>query len=74
MNIYHIEYEVLTGLTKEEILQKLGFCFNDYISNVWMYRLDEKKCIFCKKYLYMYFENNIVTKYDLKRFKVNYLM
>ena len=74
MSINHIEYELLTGQTKEEIFEQLGFCFNDYISDVWMYRLDTKNCIFCKKYLYLFFENDIVTKFELKRSKVNYLM
>ena len=61
MNINHIEYELLTGQTKEEIFEQLGFCFNDYISDVWMYRLDTKKCILVKN-IYTYFLNLILLQ------------
>ena len=68
------EYEVLIGLTKEAVLEQFGFCFNDFISNIWMFRLETKNCFFCKKYLYLFFENNIVINIEIKRYKANYLM
>jgi hypothetical protein len=36
-----------------------------------MYRIDEKFSFLKKNYLYIYFKNDLVTSYSLKRFKVN---
>ena len=68
------ECELLIGQSKKAILEQFGFCFNDYICNIWMFRIDTKNCFFCKKYLYLFFENDKVIKFELKRYKVNYLM
>ena len=48
MSLNQIEYEQLIGQTKEEILEQLGFCFNNYISNVWMFRLEPNTAFFVK--------------------------
>jgi hypothetical protein len=70
----YTDYELLIGKSKEEILEQFGFCFNDYLSDIWMFRLEIKNCFFCKKYLYLFFEDDLVVDFELKRYKVNYLM
>lgn len=68
------KYERLIGQSKSSIIEEYGLCFNDPLSLVWMYRLTSKKGLFPKKFLYLYFEKEIVIAYKLKRFKTNNLM
>lgn len=72
--INQTEYELLIGQSKKAILEQFGFCFNDYLSDIWMFRLETKNYFFCKKYLYLFFEDDVVIDFELKRYKVNYLM
>lgn len=69
-----MNYEQLKGLSKSEILDRMGACYNDFHSDIWMFRTYDKDCFFCKKYLYIYFEQNHAKKIELRRFKANYLM
>lgn len=69
-----MDYEQLKGLSKTEIKERLGSCYNDYFSDIWMFRAYEKNCFFCRKYLYLFFEKGLVKKIEWRRFKANYLM
>ena len=71
---HNAEFQYLIGKSKADILELFGFCFNDYISNIWMFRISTKNHLFCNKYLYLFFENDIVLKIELKRCKANYLL
>ncbi len=64
------KYEHIIGLSKEELKEVRGLAFNDVFSDVWMYRLDNKGKLFKKNYLYLYFLNDKVVDYSLKRFRV----
>lgn len=63
-------YTALVGLSKAQINFKLGLCYNDINSNVWMYRLKDISKITKKRFLYIYFSENIATLSILKRFKL----
>jgi hypothetical protein len=68
------KYERLIGQTKTSIIEELGLCFNDPLSPIWMYRLTSKKGLFSKNFLYLFFENDVVVTFKLKKFKANNLM
>ncbi len=59
------------GLDKNEVKQRIGLHENDINKNIWFYRLKNKKSFFSKKYLYIYFRNNFVKNYEIRRFKSN---
>jgi len=59
----------LIGSTKNEVILLLGLVYNDIHSDVWMYRISERKSVFRKNYLYLYFEKNNVKHIQLRRFK-----
>lgn len=63
-------YENLIGKTKSQVKERLGQVFNDMNSNIWMYRISDKFRFFNKNYLYIFFENDKVIHYSLKRFKL----
>ena len=63
-------YENLIGMTKPQLKERLGQVFNDMNSNIWMYRISDKFRFFNNNYLYIFFENNKVIHYSLKRFKL----
>jgi len=68
-------YDNLIGMTKPQLKERLGQVFNDMNSNVWMYRISDKFSFFNNNYLYIFFKNNKVIHYSLRRFKlkVNHL-
>lgn len=68
-NIASLNYKNLLGLNKLEVKQKLGQSFNDMNSNIWMYRIRDKFKITKKNYLYIYFFNDKVQHYAIKRLK-----
>lgn len=69
-----MEFDELKGLSKTDILEQFGDCYNVFFSDIWMYRVNEKSCFFCKKYMYIFFQHDFVKKIELKRLKANYLM
>ncbi|MBD0831870.1 ParA family protein [Aestuariibaculum sediminum] len=70
-NSFSKSYDVLIGLSKYQIKERLGQVFNDMNSNVWMFRINESFNFFKKNYLYVIFKNGKVETYTLKRFKSN---
>ncbi len=52
----------LLGKNKEEILHILGEAFNDWRSNVWMYRVSHSKNLFGNNYAYIFFNNEGFVK------------
>lgn len=69
-----MEYEKLKGLSKNDIIKQLGDGYNDFFNDIWMYRVNEKNCFLCKKYIYIYFQNGFVKRVEYRRLKANYLM
>lgn len=59
------------GLDKNEVKKRVGLQDNDINKNVWFYKCNNNKMFFRKKYLYLYFRNNFVKNYEIKRFKFN---
>ena len=54
-----INNNLIIGLTKKEIIDLLGFEFNDIHSNTWSYYIGTKNILFTSKcYLYVYFNNS----------------
>ena len=37
-----MEFDELKGLSKTDILEQFGDCYNDFFSDIWMYRVNEK--------------------------------
>ena len=62
-------FSKLKDCTKDEVVNLLGLVYNDLHSDVWMYRISEKKSLFRKNFLYIYFKNNNVKHIVLRRFK-----
>ena len=62
-------FDTLMNKTKNQVVNKLGLVYNDKNSNVWMYRLSENFNIFKKNYLYIYFNEDRVIHYEMKKFK-----
>lgn len=63
------DFSNLVGLNKSEIKNKLGLSENKMNSDIWIYTRKNENNFFKKKYLYLYFTNNITTHYKTKRFK-----
>lgn len=38
-----MEFDELKGLSKTDILEQFGDCYNDFFSDIWMYRVNEKR-------------------------------
>lgn len=60
-------FDVLVGMNKTEISSKLGDYYKSFYGNVWIYKLKNKK-IFKKKYLYLYFKNDVVNHFGTSWF------
>ncbi|PIX13034.1 MAG: hypothetical protein COZ74_08360, partial [Flavobacteriaceae bacterium CG_4_8_14_3_um_filter_31_8] len=63
-------FDILIGMNKFEISSKLGDYYKSFYGNVWIYRFKNKK-IFKKKYLYLYFKNDVVNHYETSWFLNN---
>lgn len=63
------DFSHLIGLNKHQVKNKLGLSENKISSNIWMYAKKKENSLLKKKYLYLYFSNNITTHYRIKRFK-----
>lgn len=63
------EYKKLIGLSKQDVKLKMGQVYNDMNADIWMYRINESFHLLRKNYLYIYFKNNVVDQYVLKKFK-----
>lgn len=62
------KYNELLGISKPEVLQKLGWgLHNLYTDDLWIYELD-KIWILREIILFIEFENNYVTRIDVKYF------
>ena len=62
-------YEKLIGLSKKDINNIFSDSFNDFYSDVWVFRIHEKISFFRKNYLYIHFADHKVEKYELTVFK-----
>ena len=62
-------YEKLIGLSKKDINSIFSESYNDYYSDIWVFRLNEKMSYFKKNYLYIYFTEDKVEKYELTVFR-----
>ncbi len=69
-DINSAKYNDILGLTKSQLEKNRGLIYNDIYSNVWMYRINEKTGLFNKKYLYLFFHDDVVIDYSLNRFKL----
>lgn len=68
---YSKNLDALIGLDKVNLEQMFGTNYNDMHSDTWMYRIRKEVNILKKNYLYLHFENNIVTSYKLTKFKIS---
>ncbi len=62
-------YDKLKGMHKKEIIKSLGLVYNDIYSNVCMYRVPVRATVYRKNYLYLFFVDNHVESFELRRFK-----
>lgn len=52
-----INNNLINGLTKKEVIDILGFEFNDKNTKIWTYYVGKQNRLFsCKRYLYVYFD------------------
>lgn len=65
------EIKRLKGLSKNEVIKRLGLVYNDIHSDIWMYRLSDRTSVFRKNFLYIFFVDNRVENVELRRFKRN---
>ena len=61
------QYHHLKGKSKEQILEELGHQFNYYPSNIWSYVLVTKRWFSMKKVLFLFFENDIVSRVIIQK-------
>ncbi|MCL4132590.1 UNVERIFIED_CONTAM: hypothetical protein GTU68_050207 [Idotea baltica] len=66
--ISEFKLDGLVGLYKSEVKRKLGPSNRDFYGNIWMYKLN-KRSFFERKYLYIYFTDDVVSHYSTKWFK-----
>ena len=53
-----VKQKILLNLNKQEVLDLLGFEFNDSNSNTWTYYIDRRRFVFSsKRYLSIFFDN-----------------
>lgn len=65
------DFNVLVGMSKDDVIDLLKLCYNDIHCNVWMYRVNSKPHLLKQNYLYIIFRKNIVINYSLRVFKTN---
>ena len=68
-NYFSKNYEKLIGLSKKDINSIFSESYNDYYSDIWVFRLNERMSYFKKNYLYIYFTEDKVEKYELTVFR-----
>lgn len=58
-----LELNKVIGMNKKQVRTRYGLQYNDINSNRWIYRIENIATIkTSNKYLYLYFENNILMK------------
>jgi hypothetical protein len=62
-------FDELIGMSKNDVMLKLGQSYNDMHNNVWMYCLNSSFKFTQHNYLYIIFKNNIAQSVYLKKFK-----
>ena len=62
-------FDKLKGMHKKEIIKNLGLVYNEIYSDIWMYRVPGRATVFRKNFLYLYFVDNHVESFELRRFK-----
>ena len=60
-------FDTLLDLSKFQVKKILGSCYKNHYGNIWTYKIN-KSNIFKKKYLHLYFKNDIVSHYATKWF------
>ncbi len=60
-------FDALINLNKFYIEKIMGPCYKNHFGNIWIYRIKNSN-IFKKRFLFLYFKNNIVTHFDTKWF------
>lgn len=60
------QYDDLLGITKQDLIVKIGDEFNFYPDNIWIYLL-HKNFFGRKTFLVIYFENNVIIKFKIKK-------
>jgi len=58
-------FDALLNLTKAYVEQMMGPCHKNIYGNTWIYKINTSN-IFKKKYLYLYFKNDVVSDYAMK--------
>lgn len=61
-----MKYDDFIGKNKKEIIEKIGQQFNYYHAKHWTYTLGND-LLRRKKILFLYFEDDVVTKVEVKR-------
>ena len=67
-------FENLIGLTKKEVIAEISQSYNDVNADVWMYRLSSTFNFFKNNYLYLFFREQKVSGYKLRKFKNNRIL
>jgi len=61
-------FDDLIDLKKTTVERIMGTCHKNNVENIWIYKIKKENKILTKKYLYIYFENDIVSHYTTKWF------
>lgn len=60
-------FDALIDLTKPYVEEIMGVCYKNHFDDIWIYKINKSK-VFKKKYLYIYFKDDIVSHYATKWF------
>ncbi|WGH75534.1 ParA family protein [Tenacibaculum tangerinum] len=61
------KFDALLNLNKSDVEKIMGPCHKNHYGNVWIYKIN-KTAIFRKRYVYIYFKNDVVSHYAKKWF------
>lgn len=61
-------FDDLIDLKKPSVEKIMGACHKNNLENIWVYKINKTNNILKKKYLYVYFKDDIVSHYSTKWF------
>ncbi len=64
-----VNFNDFLGQEKTEISKIIGIGKNNFESAIWVFKTTGKSFLLRKKFLFLYFENNILVNYTYRRFK-----
>lgn len=66
LRLNYNECNDLVGMTKTEVMERLGLLYNDINCNVWMYHIRHRPSLLKVNYLYLIFAEKQVKQIALK--------